>query len=62
MTELLRRPAVQLAASVRAGEISARELVDASLEAIERLDPRINAFTFVDPDGARAAADAVGAR
>jgi amidase len=59
VTKLLRCPAVQLAASVRAGEISARELVDASLEAIERLNPRINAFTFVDPDGARAAADAV---
>ena len=60
MTDLLRRSAVQLAASVRAGEFSARELVDASLEAIERRDPRINAFTFVDADGARAAADAVG--
>jgi amidase len=59
VTELLRRPAVELAASVRAGEISARELVDASLDAIERLNPRINAFTFVDPDGARAAAAAV---
>jgi amidase len=59
MAELLRRPAVQLAASVRAGEISARELVDASLDAIEQLDPRVNAFTYVDPDGARAAAAAV---
>ena len=59
MTELLRRPAVELAALVRAGELSARELVDASLDAIERRDPRINAFTFVDPDGARVAADAV---
>jgi len=46
---------------VRAGELSARELVDASLEAIERLDRSINAFTYVDPDGARAAADAVSA-
>ena len=61
MTDLLRRPAVQLAASVRAGEFSARELVDASLEAIERLDGRVNAFTFVDADGARATADAIGA-
>ena len=61
MTDLLRRPAVELAGSVRAGEFSARELVDASLEAIERLDGRVNAFTFVDPEGARAAADAVGA-
>jgi amidase len=50
---------VELATSVRAGEFSARELVDASLEAIERLDPRVNAFTYVDADGARAAADAV---
>jgi amidase len=58
--DLLRRPAVELAASVRAGAFSARELVDASLEAIERLDPQVNAFTFVDPDGARAAADAIG--
>ena len=46
---------------MRAGELSARELVDASLEAIERLDRSINAFTYVDPDGARAAADAVSA-
>jgi amidase len=61
VTDLLRRPAVQLAASVRAGEISARELVDASLDAIERLDPQVNAFTFVDPAGARAATDAIGA-
>jgi amidase len=60
VTDLLRRSARDLAASVRAGEFSARELVDASLDAIDRLDGRINAFTFVDPDGARAAADAIG--
>jgi len=52
---------VELASLVRAGEISARQLVDASLDAIERLDGRINAFTFVDPDGARVAADRIGA-
>ena len=46
---------------MRGGELSARELVDASLEAIEWLDRSINAFTYVDPDGARAAADAVSA-
>ena len=60
MAELLRRPALELAALVRAGEISARELVDASLEAIERRDGRINAFTHVDADGARAVADTIG--
>ena len=52
---------MELASLVRAGEISARQLVDASLDAIERLDGRINAFTFVDPDGARVAADRIGA-
>ena len=60
MTDLLRRSAVELAASVRGGELSARELVDTSLDAIDRLDGRVNAFTYVDPDGARAAADAIG--
>jgi amidase len=60
VTGLLRRSVVQLAASVRAGELSARELVDASMEAIDRLDGRVNAFTYVDGDGARAAADAIG--
>jgi amidase len=60
VAELLRRPVVELAALVRAGEISARELVDASLDAIDRRDGRINAFTHVDADGARAAADLIG--
>jgi amidase len=60
VADLLRQPAVQLAARVRSGEVSSRELVDASLSAIERLDGAINAFTFVDADGARAAADRVG--
>ena len=58
--ELLRRPARELAALVRSGELSARELVDSSLAAIEARDPQVNAFTYVDSDGARAAADAIG--
>ena len=61
MSDLLRRPATELASLVRTGQVSARELVDASLDAIERLDGRINAFTFVDSDGARATADGIGA-
>jgi amidase len=60
VSELLRRPAVELAALVRTGEISARELVDASLDAIDRRDGVINAFTYVDPDGARATANNIG--
>jgi amidase len=59
-TNLMLRPASELAALVRSGELSARELVAASLERIEALDGRVNAFTHVDADGALAAADAIG--
>ena len=60
MHDLLFRPASELAALVRSGEITARELVSASLERIEALDGQINAFTHVDAEGALAAADAIG--
>ncbi|HEY7629585.1 MAG TPA: amidase [Thermoleophilaceae bacterium] len=46
---------------VRSGEVSARELVEASLARIDELDDRVNAFTLVDRDGALAAADAISA-
>jgi amidase len=59
--DLLFRPASELAALVRSGEITARELVSASLERIEALDDQVNAFTHVDADGALAAADAISA-
>ena len=39
--------AALLAGMVRAGEISARELVTCVLERIERIDPQINAFRVV---------------
>jgi amidase len=42
---------------VRDGEITSRELVDASLERIEQLDPKLNAFRCVLADAARAEAD-----
>ena len=61
MHDLLFRPASELAALVRSGEIAARELVSASLERIEALDGQVNAFTHVDADGALAAADAIAA-
>ncbi|HXE45341.1 MAG TPA: amidase [Conexibacter sp.] len=59
MHDLLYRPASELAALVRAGDISARELVSASLERIEALDGQINAFTHVDGERALATADAI---
>jgi amidase len=58
--DLLFRPATELADLVRKGELSARELVDASLARIDAVDGRVNAFTLVDADGARAAADQIG--
>jgi len=59
-TDLLYRPAAELAASVRSGEITARELVQASLDRIEEVNPQINAFVDVFGDEALAAADAIG--
>ena len=54
------RPAIELAGMVRAGEISARELVQISLERIEELNPALNAFVEVDAERALAAADEIG--
>ncbi len=58
--DLMFRPALELAALVRAGEVSARELAEASLAAIAEHDPELNAFCHVDADGALATADAIG--
>ena len=58
--DLLFRPVGELAALVRGGTLSARELVDASLTRIDALQPALNAFVDVDHEGARAAADAIG--
>ena len=49
--ELMFRAVADLAALVDAGEISATELVGASLARIEALDPELNAFAEVDADG-----------
>jgi amidase len=59
--DLLFRPAGDLAALVRGGEVSARELVEVSLERIEALQPDLNAFVHVDAERALATADAVEA-
>jgi amidase len=59
VSELLLRPATELAGLVRARELSARELVEESLRRIDELDPTINAFTHVAHDSALVAADAI---
>jgi amidase len=54
------KPAGELAGLVRSGELSSRELVEESLARIEVLQPELNAFVHLDPEGALAAADAIG--
>ena len=56
MRDLLFKPATELAELIRSGEVSSSELVDASLEAIDALNPELNAFVLVDDERARAAA------
>ncbi len=59
-SELMFRPAIELAGMVRAGEVSARELVELSLERIEELNPELNAFVEIDAESALAAAERIG--
>ncbi len=59
-SDLMFRPATELAGMVRSGKISARELVEISLERIEELNPALNAFVQVDGERALATADAIG--
>ena len=57
--DLMFTPAGELAARVRGGELSARELVQASLDRIGSLDGELNAFVEVDGERALAAADEI---
>jgi amidase len=59
--DLMFRPATELAAMVRSGEVSARELVEACYEAIGRLNGELNAFVTLCEDRALAEADALAA-
>ena len=59
--DLMFRPAVELAGMVRGGEVSSRELVEASYEAIERRNGELNAFVTLCEERALAEADAVQA-
>src|SRR3954462_10349404 len=58
--DLLFRPVHELAALVRSGELSARELVQASLDRIGELNPSLNAFVDVFAEEALAEADGIG--
>ncbi len=57
--DLLRKPVLELARMVHGGEVTSRELTEASLARIEQVNPALNHWTLVDADNALAAADAV---
>lgn len=59
---LTERSATELAASIRAGEASASEVVEEHIAVLERLNPRINAVIVERFDAARRDADATDAR
>ena len=59
--ELMFLPALEQARLVRDGEVTARELVEASLDAIEALNGELNAFVLLTAEQALAAADEVEA-
>lgn len=56
---LMFEPIQDLARMVKKGQVTARELVEQSLERIEALDGEIGAFTHVDAEGALATADTI---
>jgi amidase len=59
-SDLMFRPAGELAGMVRAGDLPARELVEISLARIEELNPQLNAFVQIDGERALAVADEIG--
>jgi len=56
MQDLTFASAVSLAAAIRAKKVSSREVIDAHLAQIERVNPRLNAVVRVLADSARSAA------
>ena len=62
MRELLGGPVEAIAAAVRGGEVSAREMVQSSLDRIAAIEPRLGAFLGVEADEALRAATDIDAR
>ena len=65
VSELVDLQAVEMAAMLASGDVSARELLDAHLDRIERVDSAVNAIVTLVPEIAReraAAADAAHAK
>src|SRR5262245_1996243 len=62
MTDLMDEGLTAQAELVAKGEVTSRELVEASLKRIDEMDGRVNAFRVVRPEAALAEADAADAR
>ena len=62
MNELLKKSALELADMLAAGELTSEELTRACLDRIKALNPRVNAFLFIDEEGALATAREVDAQ
>ncbi len=60
--ELTQLSAREIAAGIRSKHFSAREVTEATLKRIERINPQLNALVDCDRDGALIAADAVDRR
>src|SRR3984885_11887773 len=58
-SDLMFRPATELAAMVRSGEVSSRELVETSLARIQQLNPKLNAFVEIDGERALGTAEQI---
>src|SRR4051812_41974481 len=56
-TEVLHASALELAAAIRSGELTSREVVDAHIARLEAFQPRTGAVAVPRFDAARAAAD-----
>ena len=61
MSELIYKSAAQLSESLAKKEVSAREVTQAHLDQITKVDKAVHAFLFVDTEGALAQADQVDA-
>jgi aspartyl-tRNA(Asn)/glutamyl-tRNA(Gln) amidotransferase subunit A len=61
-TDLTRLRAHEMAAALRAGDVSARELLEASLARIRATDRPLHAWASLDDDGARDAAESADGR
>ncbi len=61
MTELWERDAWELADGVRSGELKAVDLLDEFLARVERFNDELNAFCFLDVEGARRRAEEIDA-